>query len=162
MVDLRQDRRLSTVALREEMVFEKNYVNQTTSSSCICSAVILGKINRSKEGSDHSSNLVFTAGGFIKELNCALLRTLKVISYRATHFLSFLIIIMVINVYKLRILLQMKEVPKRRLRSRNSVPFCLMPGVMMLYHPPLPAGLSPSPSLLRASSLLTPQGTAGT
>lgn len=31
-----------------------------------------------------------------------MLRTLKVISYRATHFLSFLIIIMVINVYKLK------------------------------------------------------------
>lgn len=30
------------------------------------------------------------------------MRTLKVISYRATHFLSFLIIIMVINVYKLK------------------------------------------------------------
>lgn len=35
-------------------------------------------------------------------MNYALLRTLKVISYRATHSLSFLIIIMVINVYKLK------------------------------------------------------------
>ena len=90
------------MALREEMVFEKNYVNQA--SLLLASAPLLFwvKLIGLRKGADHNDNLVFTAGGFIKELNCALLRTLKVNSYRATHFLSFLIIIMVINVYKLK------------------------------------------------------------
>lgn len=57
--------------------------------SPICSAVIPGKINRSKDRSDHNDNLVCAAGGFIKEPNCGSLETLKVISYRATRFLSF-------------------------------------------------------------------------
>lgn len=40
------------------------------------------------------------------ELSGALLKTLTIISHRATHFLPFLIIIMVINVYKLESLRQ--------------------------------------------------------
>lgn len=51
------------MALREEMVFEKNYVNQTSLLLASVLLLVLGKINRSKEGSDHNDNLVFTAGG---------------------------------------------------------------------------------------------------
>lgn len=109
------------------MVFEKNYVNQASLLSHICSAVILGKINRAKERSDHHNNLVFAAGGyfFMKELSRGSLKTLKIISHRATHFRPFLIIIMAINVYKLESLHQ-----NERKDSRNRNPMSAHKGAL--------------------------------
>lgn len=54
-----------------------------------------------------------------------MLRTLKVISYRATHFLSFLIIIMVINVYKLKSLAPDERSAGMETLVQESLPFRL-------------------------------------
>lgn len=90
-----------------------------------------------------------------------MLRTLKVISYRATHFLSFLIIIMVINVYKLKSLTPDERSAETETQEQKLCPF--LPRAqsddtvaILLFLLDCP----PSPSPLRAPSLLTPQGTA--
>lgn len=78
-----------------------------------------------------------------------MLRTLKVISYRATHFLSFLIIIMVINVYKLKSLTPDKRSAEMETGEQSLVPFCLLPRVMALQRSLLvPVQLSSSLTLV--------------
>lgn len=89
------------------------------------------------------------------------MRTLKVISYRATHSLSFLIIIMVINVYKLKSLSSDERSAEARLRE--SAPTGLMLRVMALeqasfFHP----SLLPLPSPFHVPSLLAPRAPLGT
>lgn len=89
-----------------------------------------------------------------------MLRTLKVISYRATHFLSFLIIIMVINVYKLKSLTPDERSRGTQTREQTLCTFTLRARARTRRHPPLPARLAslstlpsfppPAPRLPRA------------
>lgn len=71
-----------------------------------------------------------------------MLRTLKVISYRATHFLSFLIIIMVINVYKLKSLTPDERSRGTQTREQTLCTFTLRARARTRRHPPLPARLA--------------------
>lgn len=89
------------------------------------------------------------------------MRTLKVISYRATHSLSFLIIIMVINVYKLKSLSPDERSAEARLRE--SAPTGLMPWVMALEQASFSClSLLSLPSPLHIPSLLAPRAPLGT
>lgn len=84
-----------------EMIFEKNYANQAgLLLARICSHVLLGKINGAQKDLIIKTISSSQQGGLFYER--AELKTLKIISHRAARYPPFfIIIIMVINVYKL-------------------------------------------------------------
>lgn len=91
------------------------------------------------------------------------MRTLKVISYRATHFLSFLIIIMVINVYKLKSLTPDERSAEIEIREQTLCTYMSLAQGDDTSNPPFPAGLSSLPLLPSVSpSSLLPGALLGT